>query len=143
MAAFDGIRVLDFGRYVSGPYCATLMADFGADVIRIERPGGGEDRFIGPVAESGDGRGVPQLARNKRCMTFNPRAEGAGEVLRRLVASADVVVANVPANALQRMGIELMHRCRDQARHNPCQHLLVRHARTLGQPPASTRSARR
>ena len=77
MAALDGIRVLDFGRYVSGPYCATLLADFGADVIRIERPGGGEDRFIGPVSESGDGAGFLQLARNKRCMTFNPRAEGA------------------------------------------------------------------
>jgi len=111
MAAFDGIRVLDFGRYVSGPYCATLMADFGADVIRIERPGGGEDRFIGPVAESGEGAGFLQLARNKRCMTFNPRAEGAGEVLRRLVAGADVVVANVPANALQRMGIDYASLC--------------------------------
>jgi crotonobetainyl-CoA:carnitine CoA-transferase CaiB-like acyl-CoA transferase len=106
MAALDAIRVLDFGRYVSGPYCATLLADFGAEVIRIERPGGGEDRFIGPVAESGDGAGFLQLARNKRCMTFNPRGEGAGEVLHRLVASADVVVANVPANALQRMGID-------------------------------------
>jgi crotonobetainyl-CoA:carnitine CoA-transferase CaiB-like acyl-CoA transferase len=111
MAAFDGIRVLDFGRYVSGPFCATLMADFGADVIRIERPGGGEDRFIGPVAESGDGAGFLQLARNKRCMTFNPRADGAAEVLRRLVASADVVVANVPANALQRMGTDYASLC--------------------------------
>lgn len=106
MAALDGIRVLDFGRYVSGPFCATLMADFGAEVIRIERPGGGEDRFIGPVAETGEGAGFLQLARNKRCMTLNPRGEGAGEVLRRLVASADVVVANVPANALKRMGID-------------------------------------
>ncbi len=106
MAALDGIRVLDFGRYVSGPYCATLLADFGADVIRLERPGGGEDRFLGPVADNGEGAGFLQLARNKRCMTFNPRAEGAAEVLHRLVASADVVVANVPANALKRMGID-------------------------------------
>ncbi|MCB2047984.1 MAG: CoA transferase [Novosphingobium sp.] len=112
MAALDGIRVLDFGRYVSGPYCATLLADFGADVIRIEKPGGGEDRFIGPVAESGDGAGFLQLARNKRCMTFNPRAEGASGVLSRLVASADVVVANVPANALKRMGIDYASLCR-------------------------------
>lgn len=111
MAALDGIRVLDFGRYVSGPYCATLMADFGAEVIRIERPGGGEDRFIGPVAETGDGAGFLQLARNKRCITLNPRSEGADEVLRRLVASADVVIANVPANALQRMGIDYESLC--------------------------------
>ncbi|MCB2063797.1 MAG: CoA transferase [Novosphingobium sp.] len=111
MAALDGIRVLDFGRYVSGPYCATLLADFGADVIRLERPGGGEDRFLGPVADNGEGAGFLQLARNKRCMTFNPRAEGASEVLRRLVAGADVVVANVPANALKRMGIDYESLC--------------------------------
>ena len=111
MAALDGIRVLDFGRYVSGPYCATLLADFGAEVIRIERPGGGEDRFIGPVADTGDGAGFLQLARNKRCITFNPRSEGADEVLRRLVESADVVVANVPANALKRMGIDYESLC--------------------------------
>ncbi len=111
MAALEGIRVLDFGRYVSGPFCATLLADFGAEVIRIERPGGGEDRFIGPVAETGDGAGFLQLARNKRCITFNPRSEGADEVLRRLVQSADVVVANVPANALQRMGIDYESLC--------------------------------
>ena len=49
-----GVRVLDFGRYVAGPYCATLLGYFGAEVIRIERLGGGEDRFITPVTESGE-----------------------------------------------------------------------------------------
>ncbi len=51
----DGIRVLDFGRYIAGPYCATLLADLGADVIRIERPGGGEDRYTVPISEIGEG----------------------------------------------------------------------------------------
>ena len=48
----EGIRVLDFGRYIAGPFCAALLADFGADVIRIDRVGGSEDRFVMPVTES-------------------------------------------------------------------------------------------
>ena len=50
-----GTRVLDFGRYIAGPYCAALLADLGADVIRIERRGGGEDRRVAPVAADGAG----------------------------------------------------------------------------------------
>ena len=48
-----GIRVLDFGRYIAGPYCAALLGDLGADVIRVERRGGGEDRWVAPVAPDG------------------------------------------------------------------------------------------
>jgi crotonobetainyl-CoA:carnitine CoA-transferase CaiB-like acyl-CoA transferase len=106
VSALSKIRVLDFGRYVAGPYCATLLADFGADVIRIERLGGSEDREVVPVTEEGDGALFLQINRNKRSLTLNPRAPTAGEVLHRLVASADVVVANVPTSALKTMGID-------------------------------------
>ncbi|MDG2003533.1 MAG: CoA transferase [Novosphingobium sp.] len=108
MAALEGIRVLDFGRYVAGPYCATLLADFGADVIRIERPGGGEDRKIAPVSDDGEGDGAMylQINRNKRSLTLNPRSDGGREVMRRLVATADVVVVNVPEHALEKMGLD-------------------------------------
>ena len=51
-----GLRVLDFGRFIAAPYCAMLLADFGADVIRIERREGGEDRGLGPVTAAGDGQ---------------------------------------------------------------------------------------
>ena len=51
----DGIRVLDFGRYIAGPYCGALLGDMGADVIRIERLSGGEDRFVTPVTDDGIG----------------------------------------------------------------------------------------
>ena len=49
----DGVRVLDFGRYIAGPYCACLLGDLGADVIRVERVGGSEDRWVTPVGEDG------------------------------------------------------------------------------------------
>ena len=51
----DGIRVLDFGRFIAGPFCAALLADLGSDVIRVEKVRGGEDRFLVPVASGGDG----------------------------------------------------------------------------------------
>src|SRR3984885_11649700 len=51
----EGIRVIDFGRYIAGPYCGALLADFGAEVIRVERVEGGEDRWITPVTSDGVG----------------------------------------------------------------------------------------
>ena len=52
-----GIRVIDFGRFIAGPYCAMLLADMGADVIRVDRRHGSEDRYTGPVTEGGEGGG--------------------------------------------------------------------------------------
>ena len=67
-----GIRVVDFGRYIAGPYCAALLADLGADVIRIERRGGGEDRWVAPVGADGAGAMFLAMNRNKRAMTLDP-----------------------------------------------------------------------
>ena len=50
-----GIRVLDFGRYIAGPFCGTLLADMGAEVIRIEKVDGSEDRFLTPISDTGEG----------------------------------------------------------------------------------------
>lgn len=102
----DGIRVLDFGRFVAGPLCATVLADFGADVIRIERRGGSEDRKLVPVTDEGEGAIFLQLGRNKRSLTLDTRQPGAGAILERLIATADVIVANVPPSALAPMGID-------------------------------------
>ena len=72
----DGIRVLDFGRYIAGPFCAALLADLGAEVIRIERLGGGEDRpFIPvgiPVGASPEGGGAMFLAMNRNKLGMTP-----------------------------------------------------------------------
>ncbi len=111
MGPLDGIRVLDFGRYVAGPYCATLFADFGADVIRIERQGGGEDREITPLTAGGDGALFLQINRNKRSLELDPGSERGREIMRRLIASADVVVVNVPDSALEKMGLDYPSLC--------------------------------
>ena len=105
-AVLEGVRVLDFGRYIAGPFCATLLADLGADVIRIEKVDGGEDRWTTPVAEGGDGAGFMQWGRNKRGMTLNPRTRDGADILKRLVATADVVIANLPPATLVEMGLD-------------------------------------
>ncbi len=102
----DGIRVLDFGRYIAGPYCATLLGDMGAEVIRIEKVDGSEDRYLSPITEKGDGALFMQLARNKLGLTLNPMKPEGREIVRKLVASADVVVANLPPDTLKAMGLD-------------------------------------
>ncbi|OFE11631.1 formyl-CoA transferase [Pseudohongiella acticola] len=102
----EGIRVLDFGRYIAGPFCASLLSDMGAEVIRIEKVQGSEDRFLSPVSETGDGALFMQMGRNKQGMTLNPMKPEGREVVKKLVASADVVVANLPPDTLQAMGLD-------------------------------------
>jgi crotonobetainyl-CoA:carnitine CoA-transferase CaiB-like acyl-CoA transferase len=102
----NGIRVLDFGRYVAGPYCATLLGYLGADVIRVERAGGGEDRYIAPFEDSGTGGLFMQTGCNKRSLALDFRRPESAEAVRRLVRTADVVVVNLPPKALARMGLD-------------------------------------
>jgi crotonobetainyl-CoA:carnitine CoA-transferase CaiB-like acyl-CoA transferase len=102
-----GIRVLDFGRYIAGPYCAALLADLGADVIRIERIGGGEDRWVAPVGPDGVGAMYLVMNRNKRAMTLDPASSEGREIVRKLVATADVVVANLPPEVLGSLALDL------------------------------------
>ncbi len=101
-----GIRVLDFGRYIAGPYCAALLADYGADVIRIEAPGGNDDRFTVPVADDGSGAMFMQMNRGKRCLTLKPGSPEGRKIVRQLVETADVVVANLPHDALTKLGLD-------------------------------------
>ena len=100
-----GIRVLDFGRYIAGPFCAALLADLGAEVIRVEKRSGSEDRFVAPVTATGEGATFLQMNRNKRSLTLDPMRPEGREVARRLVATADVVVANLPPQTLEAMGL--------------------------------------
>src|SRR5438876_5016472 len=100
-----GVRVIDFGRFIAGPYCGMLLADMGADVIRIDRRGGSEDRYVGPVTEEGEGGMFLSLNRNKRSLTLDPGQPQGAAIIRRLVAGADIVIANLPLEVMTKIGI--------------------------------------
>jgi crotonobetainyl-CoA:carnitine CoA-transferase CaiB-like acyl-CoA transferase len=105
MGALDGIRVLDAASMMAGPYGATLLADLGAEVIKLEPLNGDESRRIGPRKglESGVFVGVN---RNKRSVAADLRTEGGREVLRALVRWADVVIDNLRGPAKRRLGLD-------------------------------------
>lgn len=102
----EGIRVLDFGRWIAGPYCAHLLASFGADVIRVERPKGEDDRFLMPVTDHGEGAQFLQCNGGKRCLTLEMTSPRGRAVMRRMIAQADVVVANYSPSALTHFGLD-------------------------------------
>jgi len=102
----EGIRVLDFGRFIAGPFAATLMGDLGAEVIRVERIDGGEDRWEVPVTEDGTGALFLQIGRNKRSVTINPTKPEGQALQRKLVATADIVVANLPPATRLQIGLD-------------------------------------
>ena len=106
MQLLNDVRVLDFGRYIAGPFCAALLGDLGADVIRIEKVDGSEDRFTAPVSRNGDGASFMQLNRNKRGLTLNPRKPEGRQILDRLIPTADVVIANLPPDTLASMALD-------------------------------------
>ena len=104
----EGVRVLDFGSFIAGPYCAALLGDFGADVIRVERPGGANDRFLMPLSsdENGDGALFLQVNRNKRSFVVDMACGEGRRITRDLIATADVVIANLPRRVLVAMGLD-------------------------------------
>ena len=102
----EGVKVLDFGRYIAGPFCGALLADYGADVIRIERINGSEDRYVTPVSEDGQGAMFLQLNRNKLGLTLNPTKEKGQEIVKKLVQKSDIVIANLPEQTLKSMGLD-------------------------------------
>jgi crotonobetainyl-CoA:carnitine CoA-transferase CaiB-like acyl-CoA transferase len=102
----DDIRVLDFGRFIACPYCGMLLADMGAEVIRIERPGGEEDRTIGLLGPNGQNMSYPSYARNKKGITLRLMNNERGrEVLADLVKVSDVVIHNFSPGAARMMGL--------------------------------------
>lgn len=102
----DGIRVLDYGRFIAAPWCSAILADMGAEVLRVEKRGGGEDRWVQAVTESGEGGTFLQCNRNKRSLTLDSTTVEGTEITRRLVARADIVLANMPAAGMRANGLD-------------------------------------
>jgi crotonobetainyl-CoA:carnitine CoA-transferase CaiB-like acyl-CoA transferase len=102
----DGVRVLDLSRFIAGPYCAMLLGDMGADVIKVEPPGRGENsRAFAPFVE-GESLYTMVFNRNKRSLTLDLRAEAGKSLLRELLAKADVLVENYVPGTLENMGFD-------------------------------------
>jgi crotonobetainyl-CoA:carnitine CoA-transferase CaiB-like acyl-CoA transferase len=102
----DGIRVLDYGRFIAAPWCSALLADMGADVLRVEKREGGEDRWVQSVTESGEGATFLQCNRNKRSLTLDSTTAEGAEITRKLVARTDIVIANMPARGMRASGLD-------------------------------------
>jgi formyl-CoA transferase len=104
--ALEGVRVLDLSRVLAGPYCTMLLGDLGADVIKVEQPGIGDDtRRWGPPWAGGESAYYLCVNRNKRSITLDLKSEEGKNILRRLAAESDIVVENFKVGSLDRMGI--------------------------------------
>jgi formyl-CoA transferase len=107
MAPLDGIRVIDLSRVVSGPLCTMNLADMGADVVKIEEPGrGDESRAFGPPFLGGESPYYLSVNRNKRSCTVNLKRDAGKAILWRLLDTADVVVQNFRPGAMARLGLD-------------------------------------
>ncbi|HSB78212.1 MAG TPA: CoA transferase [Candidatus Methylomirabilis sp.] len=100
-----GIRVLDLGRFIAGPFCGVLLADLGADVIKIELPGRGDEIRYHGVLVDGESSYFVGLNRSKRSLTLDLKAEEGRAIFRRLVQEADVVLENFRPDVMRKLGL--------------------------------------
>ena len=104
-APLAGIRVLDISTVIAAPYGATLLGDFGAEVIKIEMPNVGDPlRYLGPYKD-GEGLRWPGMSRNKKSLTLDLRSEEGKEILKKLVCKSDLVIENFRTGTLEKWGI--------------------------------------
>jgi crotonobetainyl-CoA:carnitine CoA-transferase CaiB-like acyl-CoA transferase len=101
----EGVRVLDIGTFIAGPYCATLLAEFGAEVIKVEPPGGDGLRRFGTMTDCGDTLVWLNESRNKKCVTLNLRTPQGLDALKKLVADCDIVVENFRPGVMEKWGL--------------------------------------
>ncbi len=104
--ALEGCKVLDVSTFLAGPFCATQLGEFGADVIKIELPVVGDaTRRFGTMTECGDSLPWLSESRNKRCITLDLRKPDGAALLKRLVAESDVMVENFQPGTLEKWGL--------------------------------------
>lgn len=109
----DDVRVVELSEALAGPYCAMLLGDFGADVIKIERPGlGDQSRGWGPPFVGSESTYFLGTNRNKRSVALNYDHPQGLEALRKLIAAADIFICNQPSLAsLQKRGLDAKTLC--------------------------------
>ncbi len=104
--ALDGMVVLDCTQFMAGPYCTMLLGDMGADVVKVERPGGGDDaRRMGPPFIGGESAAHLQINRNKRSVVLDIRSGKGNEAIKRLAAKSDVLIENYRPGTMARRGL--------------------------------------
>ncbi len=104
--ALAGMRVLDLGQVMAAPYCCLLLGDMGADVIKVEKPAGGDDaRRMGPPFLNGEAAAFMAMNRNKRSVALDLKQAAGRDVLRRLATRADVLVENYRPGTLDELGL--------------------------------------
>ena len=107
LAALADIRIVDLSRVLAGPYCTMLLADLGADVIKIEHPVGGDDtRQWGPPWLNGQSAYYLSVNRNKRSMTLNLKHPRGQALARQLISTADVLVENFKVGAMEQYSLD-------------------------------------
>ena len=103
--ALDGVRVLDLSRVIAGPWCGALLGDLGADVIKVEDPGGGDESRTWPPHKDGEAAAYLLFNRNKRGMTLDLKAPEAVDVVKTLVRSSDVLIENFRTGTMEGFGL--------------------------------------
>jgi formyl-CoA transferase len=101
-----GMKVVELAHIMSGPICGMMLADMGADVIKVEKvPGGDDCRRFAPILEGGESASFLIVNRNKRGIALNLKTEGGREVLRKMLATADVVTENYRRGTMEKLGM--------------------------------------
>jgi crotonobetainyl-CoA:carnitine CoA-transferase CaiB-like acyl-CoA transferase len=103
--ALDGVKVLDLSRVLAGPFCGMLLGDMGADVLKIEEPEGGDESRTWPPFMAGEASGYLSMNRNKRNITLNLKTSEAQDILKKLVARADVLIENFRTGTMESFGL--------------------------------------
>jgi formyl-CoA transferase len=105
-SALEGITVLDLSRVLAGPLCAMMLADLGAEVVKVEKPGeGDETREWGPPWAAGESAYYLSVNRNKRSITVDLKAVEGREIVRRLARKSDVIIENFKTGTLEKLGL--------------------------------------
>ena len=104
--ALDGVRVLDCTQILAGPFCTMLLGDMGADIIKIEKPKGGDDlRRMGPPFLDDTAAAFLMVNRNKRSITLDLKNEAGIQIFKGLAKQSDILVENLRPGAMEKLGL--------------------------------------